>query len=79
MTDVEDSALPAQLLKQVSAQASDLLPESIRVIPNMAVQIELTEYLNSEPDQYTGEPKGHAGANKPKRLRTRCVRLSTSL
>jgi len=71
MTYREDFTLPIELLEQVQEQGLDVLPELIRVILNVAMQAERTEYLNAAPYQHTQERNGYANGFKPKTMRTR--------
>jgi transposase-like protein len=71
MTYREDFTLPMELLEQVREQGLDVLPELIRVILNVAMQAERTEYLNAAPYQHTQERNGYANGFKPKTMRTR--------
>jgi len=71
MTYREDFTLPMELLEQVQEQGLDVLPELIRVILNVAMQAERTEYLNAAPYQHTQERNGYANGFKPRTVRTR--------
>jgi transposase-like protein len=71
MTYREDFTLPIELLEQVQEQGLDVLPELIRVILNVAMQAERTEYLNAAPYQHTQERNGYANGFKPRTVRTR--------
>lgn len=48
MTHREDFILPAELMKRVSKQGIDILPELIQVFINAAMQSEQQLYLKAE-------------------------------
>ncbi len=79
MTYREDFTLPAELLEQVQEQGLDVLPELIRVIINMAMQAERTEYLKAAPYQHTQERNGYANGFKPKTMRTRVGEITFAI
>ena len=71
MTYQEDFTLPAELLKGISEQGLDIIPELIRIVVNAAMKAERQQHLRAAPYQHTPERNGHANGYKPKTLTTR--------
>jgi putative transposase len=71
MTYQTDCTLPSDLLKQISTQGFDFLPELIRILVNVAMQVERQKYLAAEPYERSIERQGHANGYKPKTVKTR--------
>jgi putative transposase len=79
MTYREDFTLPAELLKRVSQQGFDILPELIQMVINAAMQSERQQYLQAAPYQHTEERLGHANGYKPKTVHTRVGDITFSI
>lgn len=71
MTYQEDFTLPADLLKEISEQGLDFIPELIRILVNAAMKAERQNHLRAAPYQHSSERNGHANGYKPKTLTTR--------
>ncbi len=71
MTYQTDCTLPSDLLKQISTQGFDFLPELIRILVNVAMQGERQKHLAAEPYERSAERQGHANGYKPKTVKTR--------
>lgn len=71
MTYQGDFTLPAEILKEISEQGIDFIPELIRILINAAMRAERQNYLGAEHYQHSPERQGHANGYKPKTLTTR--------
>jgi putative transposase len=71
MTYQGDFTLPEALLKEITEQGIDFIPELIRLLVNAAMKAERQNYLRAEPYQHSPERQGHANGYKPKTLTTR--------
>lgn len=71
MTYQGDFTLPKELLKEITEQGIDYLPELIRILVNAAMQAERQKHLGVAPYQHSPERTGHANGYKPKTLTTR--------
>lgn len=71
MTYQGDFTLPAELLKEITEQGIDFIPELIRILVNAAMKAERQDYLRAAPYQHSPERQGHANGYKPKTLTTR--------
>ena len=71
MTYQRDCTLPTELLKQLTEQGLESLPELIRVLVNNAMQVERQNYLRAKPYERTTARRGHANGYKPKKVKTR--------
>ncbi len=49
MTYQSDCTLPTEFLKQLTEQGLESLPELIRVLVNIAMQVERQNYLRAKP------------------------------
>jgi putative transposase len=71
MTYEPDCTLPSDLLKQITAQGFDFLPELIRILVNAAMQFERQQHLAVEPYERSDQRQGQANGFKPKTVQTR--------
>lgn len=71
MTYQGDFTLPEALLKEITEQGIDFIPELIRLLVNAAMKAERQNYLRAEPYQHSPERQGHANGYKSKTLTTR--------
>lgn len=76
MTYQGDFTLPEALLKEITEQGIDFIPELIRLLVNAAMKAERQNYLRAEPYQHSPERQGHANGYKPKTLTTRLGEIS---
>jgi hypothetical protein len=53
MTYQGDFTLPAELLKEITEQGLDFIPELIRILVNAAMKAERQNYLRAEPYQHS--------------------------
>ncbi len=71
MTYESQYSIPETLLELISAEGLDALPEMMRVMVNLAMQIERQKYLGVGPYERAPERRGQANGFKPKTVTTR--------
>jgi len=71
MTYQGDFTVSKELLKEITEQGLDFLPELIRLLVNAAMQAERQTYLGAAPYQHAPERRDQANGYKPKTLTTR--------
>jgi len=63
--------LPTEISDLLIEQGFDYLPELIRILVNMAMQVERKKHLGVEPYERSPEREGYANGFKPKTVKTR--------
>ena len=71
MTCQDHCTLPNEIVEGLISQGMDYIPEMIRVLINLAMQMERQAYLQAGPYERTPERKDYANGYKPKRVHTR--------
>jgi transposase-like protein len=71
MTYQHDFTLPTELLKQLTQEGLEGLPEMIRILVNEAMRLERQNHLQARPYERTDGRRGYANGYKPKRVKTR--------
>ena len=71
MTYQNDFTLPTELLEQIASEGLDFLPELVRILINIAIQIDCERYLGAGHYERSPERRGHANGFKPKTVKTR--------
>ena len=76
MTYRADYSISEDLLKEITEQGLDVVPELIRILVNAAMQIERQRYLGVEPYERSPERRGRANGYKPKTMATRMGKIA---
>ena len=76
MTYRADYSISEDLLKEITEQGLDVVPELIRILINAAMQIERQRYLGVEPYERSPERRGRANGYKPKTMATRMAKIA---
>ena len=76
MTYRADYSISEDLLKEITEQGLDVVPELIRILINAAMQIERQRYLGVEPYERSPERRGRANGYKPKTMATRMGKIA---
>jgi putative transposase len=63
--------LPSEISDLLIEQGFDFLPELVRILVNMAMQVERQKHLGVEPYERSTEREGYANGFKPKTVKTR--------
>ena len=71
MTYEGDYSIPEEVLEQICSEGFDVLPELIRIIINMAMNMERQKHLKAGPYERTPERQGYANGYKEKTVATR--------
>jgi len=71
MTRQNHCTLPNEIMEGLISQGMDYIPEMIRVLINLAMQMERQAYLQASPYERTPERKDYANGYKPKTVNTR--------
>jgi len=71
MTRQNHCTLPNEIMEGLISQGMDYIPEMIRVLINLAMQMERQAYLQTSPYERTPERKDYANGYKPKTVNTR--------
>lgn len=71
MTCQDHCTLPNEITEGLISQGMDYIPEMIRILINLAMQIERQAYLQAGPYERTPERKDYANGYKPKTVNTR--------
>ena len=71
MTYQDDFTLPAEIVEQIAKHGLDYMPEMIRMMINMAMQIERQNYLGASLYERSQERRGYANGYKDKTVKTR--------
>lgn len=71
MTCQNHCTLPNEILEGIISQGMDYIPEMIRILINLAMQIERQAYLQAGPYERTPERRDYANGYKPKTIKTR--------
>ncbi len=71
MTYESNYSIPETLLELISAEGLDALPEMMRLMVNLAMQVERQKYLGVGPYERSSERRGQANGYKPKTVTTR--------
>jgi transposase-like protein len=79
MTRQPDCTVSDDLVRMISEQGLDALPELIRVTLNAAMQAERQQYLRAAPYERTSERQGYANGYKPKTVTTRVGDITFAL
>ena len=79
MTRQPDCTVSDDLMRMISEQGLDALPELIRVTLNAAMQAERQQYLRAAPYERTSERQGYANGYKPKTVTTRVGDITFAL
>jgi transposase-like protein len=76
VTYQDDFTLPTELLEQVAEQGLDFLPELIRFVVNIAMQVERQHHLGVGPYERSTARRGYANGYKPKTVTTRIAPIT---
>jgi len=76
MTYRADYSISEDLLKEITEQGLDVVPELIRILVNAAMQIERQRYLGVEPYERSPERRGRANGYKSKTMATRMGKIA---
>ena len=76
MTYRADYSISEDLLKEITEQGLDVVPELIHILINAAMQIERQRYLGVEPYERSPERRGRANGYKPKTMATRMAKIA---
>jgi putative transposase len=76
MTYELNDSISESLLEQIAAEGLDALPEMLRVLFNLAMQIERQKYLGVAPYERSSERRGQANGYKSKSVKTRVGEIS---
>jgi transposase-like protein len=76
MTYKSDCTLPEELLDQITEQGLDVLPELIRTVINVAMQIERQNHLGVDPYERSPARRDHANGYKSKTVATRVGKIT---
>lgn len=76
MTRPNDCSLSDELVRQITEQGLDALPELIRVILNVAMQAERQQYLGAAPYERTEQRRGYANGYKSKTVTMRAGQVT---
>ena len=76
MTYRADYSISEDLLKEITEQGLDVMPELIRILINAAMQIERQRYLEVEPYERSPERRGRANGYKSKTIATRMGKIA---
>lgn len=79
MTRQPDCTVSDDLVRMISEQGLDALPELIRIMLNAAMQAERQQYLRAAPYERTSERQGYANGYKPKTVTTRVGDITFAL
>jgi transposase-like protein len=79
MTRQPDCTVSDDLVRMISEQGLDALPELIRIMLNAAMQAERQQYLRAAPYERTTERQGYANGYKPKTVTTRVGDITFAL
>jgi len=71
MTCQEHCTLPNEIVEGIINQGIDYIPEMIRILINLAMQMERQAYLQAGPYERTPERRDYANGYKPKTVSTR--------
>jgi len=71
MTCQDHCTLPNEITECLISQGMDYVPEMIRILINLAMQVERQAYLQAGPYERTPERKDYAKGYKPKTVNTR--------
>jgi len=71
MTYTADFTLPKEYLEQLAEQGMDFMPELIRILLNVAMQIERQKHLGAAPYERSAARRGYANGYKEKTVKTR--------
>jgi len=71
MTCQEHCTLSTEIVEGIINQGMDYIPEMIRILINLAMQMERQAYLQAGPYERTPERRDYANGYKPKRVNTR--------
>lgn len=79
MTYKTDCTLSNELLDQIADQGLDVLPELIRTVINVAMQIERQKHLGVGPYERSPERQDYANGYKPKTVATRVGKIAFAI
>ena len=79
MTRQPDCTVSDDLMRMITEQGLDALPELIRIMLNAAMHAERQQYLRAAPYERTAERQGYANGYKPKTLKTRVGELTVAI
>ncbi len=71
MTCQDHCTLQNEIVEGIISQGMDYIPEMIRILINLAMQMERQAYLQASPYERTPERKDYANGYKPKTVNTR--------
>jgi transposase-like protein len=79
MTYQTNYTLPTELMEEIMAHGLEALPEMLRIMLNLAMQIERQQYLGVGPYERSAERQGQANGYKPKTLKTRVGQITVDV
>jgi len=71
MTCQDHCTLPNEIMEQIISQGMEYIPEMIRILINLAMQMERQAYLGAGPYERTPERRDYANGYKAKTVNTR--------
>ena len=79
MTCRDNSSIVSEVLELITNQGFDGMAEAVRILINLAMEIERDDYLGVLPYERSENRRGRRNGYKPKRVRTRLGELEFSI
>jgi len=79
MTFREDYTVPGEIVEQIAIEGFDALPELIRMVLNVAMEMERERHLAASRYERSPRRRGHANGYKAKTVRTRLGEITCAV